>query len=87
MRAVEDWPTVSPWRSSSTALAPPAIGQNRIECQGEVIYENNNPDDSVARHFFRDGVREIGFHRASTGAGGRFMDLYRRALSREAGIS
>lgn len=60
------------------------IGQNRIECQGEVIYENADPDESVARHFFRDGVREIVFHLGfDRREVVRFMDLYRRALSRE----
>jgi HEAT repeat protein len=84
MRAVEDLAdrfTVAFQQHDSLRLL---IGQNRIECQGEVIYENNNPDDSVARHFFRDGVREIGFHLGfDRREVVRFMDLYRRALSRE----
>lgn len=38
------------------------IGQNRILFHGEAVYENADPEESLARIFFRDGLREIAFH-------------------------
>lgn len=60
------------------------VGQHRLFFQGEVVYENSDSEDSLARLFFRDGVRELSFHLGlEREEMGRFLDMARRAATRD----
>jgi hypothetical protein len=61
------------------------VGQTRLFFQGEPIYENADPEDSLSRLFFRDGIREISFHIGlDREEMARFLEMIRAAQSREA---
>jgi hypothetical protein len=61
------------------------VGQTRLYFQGESVYENTDPEDSLARLLFRDGIREISFHLGlDREEMARFLEMVRAALSREA---
>jgi hypothetical protein len=60
------------------------VGQNRLFSQGECVYESGDPEDNLARLFFRDGIRELTFHAGIDRAEmGRFLDMVRAAAARE----
>lgn len=60
------------------------VGQNRLFFQGEMVYENADPEDSLARLFFRDGIRELTFHLGlEREEMGRFLEMARRAATRD----
>jgi len=60
------------------------VGQTRLYFQGEIVYENADPEDSLSRLLFRDGIREISFHIGlDRDEMGRFLEMIRSALSRE----
>jgi hypothetical protein len=60
------------------------VGQNRLFSQGECVYESADPEDNLARLFFRDGIRELTFHAGIDRAEmGRFLDMVRAAATRE----
>ncbi|MDZ4805135.1 MAG: HEAT repeat domain-containing protein [Candidatus Eisenbacteria bacterium] len=60
------------------------IGHNRLFCQGECVYESADPDDNLARLFFRDGIRELTFHNGIDRAEmSRFLDMVRATSARE----
>ncbi|HEX7878251.1 MAG TPA: HEAT repeat domain-containing protein [Candidatus Eisenbacteria bacterium] len=60
------------------------VGQNRLFSQGECVYESGDPEDNLARLFFRDGIRELTFHGGIDRAEmGRFLDMVRAAATRE----
>ena len=61
------------------------VGQTRLFFQGEPIYENADPEDSLSRLFFRDGIREISFHIGlDRDEMARLLEMIRAAQSREA---
>lgn len=60
------------------------VGQNRLYCQGECVYESSDPEDNLARLFFRDGIRELTFHNGiDRSEMARFLDMIRATSARE----
>ncbi|TPW15396.1 MAG: hypothetical protein FD129_901 [bacterium] len=60
------------------------IGQHRLFCQGECVYESGDPEDNLARLFFRDGIRELTFHAGiDRSEMARFLDMVRATSARE----
>jgi hypothetical protein len=60
------------------------VGQQRLYFQGETVYESADPEDNLARLFFRDGLREVTFHVGlDRDELARFLDMIRGAASRE----
>jgi len=60
------------------------VGQTRLFCQGECVYESADPEDNLARLFFRDGIRELTFHHGiDRSEMARFLDMVRATSARE----
>lgn len=60
------------------------VGQNKILFHGEPVYESADPEESLARILFRDGLREIAFHIGFDRTElTRFVALFRGALAHE----
>lgn len=38
------------------------VGQFHISYQGQIVYENRDPSESLASHLYKDGIRELRFH-------------------------
>jgi hypothetical protein len=61
------------------------VGQQRLFFMGETVYESADPEDNLARLFFRDGIREVTFHVGlDRDEMARFLDMIRGAAAREA---
>ncbi|MDH7500240.1 MAG: HEAT repeat domain-containing protein [candidate division NC10 bacterium] len=38
------------------------VGQFHIRYQGQIVYENRDPSESLASHLYKDGIRELHFY-------------------------